>query len=158
VVLDRRDSQASLMTISPPLVEQAGRRGVARRRFPRRWGQFDEPRLEFVGPDVGDPVADEPTTEIPEPAEAEFEVAPEVGEEGAVPVATSAEVEAEVGAEADPSPVAEAPADLTTMMKPKGRLLGRAFDVTGDQHSVLTGASGVADPVAGELPDAADGS
>jgi hypothetical protein len=182
VMLDRRDRQASLMTISPPLVEQAGRRGVARRRFPRRWGEFDEPRLEFVGPDPeraasveapapgrvddvaagpdgtpGAPAADGPVETESSPVQVDGAVDDAAGDAATVvapdPVAPAPVAPAPVA----PAPVAPAraapartrPDDLSALMKPKGRLLGRAFDLTGDQHSVLTGASG-------RVADAAD--
>ena len=148
------------MTISPPVVEQTGRRAVARRRFPRRWGQFDEPRLEFVGPDTA--VLDEP--------EAELELEPRADPEPALEVESSAETQPTADTEepepdtvADTGPVAK-PTRLTpgprppaaNLLKPRGRLLSRAFDLTGDQHSVLTGASGVALPPDDPPPPDAD--
>ena len=149
VVLDRRDSQASLMTVSPPLVEQAGRRAVTRRRFPRRWGEFDEPRLEFVGPDPGstlgeqasvehasvEPVEESPTDVRPQ-TETSAEARPEEPEVGE-PVEPVSPVEIE-GADGAKRPPIVSSGQLGALLQPKGRLLSRAFESTGDQRSALT--------------------
>lgn len=130
------------MTISPPVVEQAGRRGVARRRFPRRWGEFDEPRLEFVGPDAPQLDAD-PDVAPDAVEELGAHRGPEVDQPTDHVDAEAAASSEERDASADTASGAPQRADLEVLLKPKGRLLSRAFDLTGDQHSVLTGASGV---------------
>ena len=166
VVLDRRDSQASLLTVSPPVLEQAGRRGVTRRRFPRRWGQFDEPRLEFVGPDQAnepehelepEPVSAPPEAEavvvtwepeplVPAPSEPASELATEPEPEPELEPEPEPDPEPELEPEPEPAPEPAPAQELTKLLKPKGRLLSRAFDLTGDQRSVLTEAGRAVPP------------
>lgn len=139
VVLDRRTSQASLMT---PAVEPPPR-PAARPRIARAWGQFEAPRLEFVGDaDSSAPgpvpavvVTAPPVIEEPEPAP---EPAPEPEPEPEpVPVP-------EPVPEPEPAPAAAAATEK--LLQPKGRLLSRAFEATGYQRSAITQTARPEDP------------
>jgi hypothetical protein len=149
VVVDRRGAQTAIRTSSPvATVQRVAPRRVAR----RRWGSFEEPTLEFTRDDVlGDPddvtllvtpISIEPVIEdvviTPEPPP----VPPEVGQEPEPPAAIAQPVvepvvdepEVEVPVPAEP----EVADDLTKLLKPRGGLLGRAFEATGHQRSALT--------------------
>lgn len=192
VVLDRRSSQAELVTSSAGAAPAAAAASSAapapqapRRRFRRGWGQFDELPLEFASPaarmappapvvespPVAAPVAPEPIAPepiAPEPVVAQPVVAEPVVVEPVVvepvapePVAPEPIVAAEVVAEPEaPAPnratrrrsakqERSASQDTAAMLKPKGRLLSRAFESSGPQRSVLTDGLGI-DPETGE--------
>ena len=165
VVIDRRDPQSSIVAAEQvPLVDQV----PSRPRIARRWGQFDEPRLEFTG-DAGaramsarpaahltppPPVVEAPPLERRTVVAAEAVVAapdlePEVIEpepivaatEVTEPVAEAVVPEPESRAEPEADAKAEIVDDLSDLMKPTGRLLSRAFKSGGDQKSVLTVAA-----------------
>lgn len=187
VVLDRRASQAELVT-SAAEPASAPTAHTQRRRFRRGWGQFDELPLDFAratavvaSPPAPSPVVEASPVVPPSPVvgpppveEAPPIVEPAADREpvGVTEVAVEAPVLDDVAAEPEsPSrPVRRRPAkqdraasqDTAAMLKPKGRLLSRAFESAGPQRSVLTDGLGIdpetAEPVADAAPvaDTAD--
>ena len=123
----------------PPAVKKAPRRRA------RSWGHLDAPRLEFSGPEievtarstapVAVPAPEPPPEPEPEVVLATVEPAPEVEPPAPAPEPEPSAPEPEP----EPEPEVVAPADdLADLLKPKGGLLGRAFQATGPQRSALT--------------------
>jgi hypothetical protein len=143
VVVDRRGAQTAIRTTTPAATVQ---RVAPRRLARRRWGSFDEPTLEFTRDDdaLGDPndVTLLVTPILPEPPPVPPEVAPAI--EPVPEVVVVVEVAPEPEPEPEPEPVLESEQeaavadDLTQLLKPRGGLLGRAFEATGHQRSALT--------------------
>ena len=121
VVVDRRDDQTLIVSPRAPTVDHAPP-GRAPRRAPRRWGQLDEPRLEFTVDEtaVTEPGVAEVLVEhlAVEPAVESAVVDPELVEPGPVEAGPIESVPAR------PAPID----DLTELLRPKGRLLSRAFE------------------------------
>jgi hypothetical protein len=129
VVVDRRGSQTTIVTA--PAVEAAGATAGAR-RVRRRWGSFEAPTLEFTTADEPELTATVATEPVPEPMTAP--VAAPVTQPVPEPVAQPVP---EAVAQPVPEPVAVAD-DLGDLLKPRGGLLGRAFESTGPQRSAIT--------------------
>jgi hypothetical protein len=142
VVVDRRGSQTTIVTA--PAVEAAGTTGGTR-RVRRRWGSFEAPTLEFTTAEEPEPTPEpEPVpAPVPEPVaahvpEPESEpVAGPVSEPEPVEPAVSEAVAAD-GPPDPPSPPTPVADDLGDLLKPRGGLLGRAFESTGPQRSAIT--------------------
>ena len=146
VVVDRRGAQTTIL--AAPGVSGPGR-PAERRALRRRWGSFEEPTLDFTASEavthaaavVAESVAapeSEPEPEVavvaapvPEP-ESEPEVDPEAT------VASEPTAEPEPEPEPEPESTTGSPEDMQRLLHPRGGLLGRAFEATGHQRSVLT--------------------
>ena len=103
--------------------------------------------------DLGEPEPVEPEPVEPEPVAVFDPEPPPVPPEGSVRVAVATTIiveepvavpdadpapEALVEPEAESAPQLEVADDLTELLKPRGGLLGRAFEATGPQRSALT--------------------
>ncbi len=160
VVVDRRSAQTVI--VAPSNAPRRPTVGRAPRRVARRWGQIDEPRLEFtVDPEVQqlDPLSE---SALPEPETQQLEPEPGIVEEPEPGIVEEPEPgiveEPEPGIveEPEPGPVelpepgpidlpevvpaavaAERTDDLEALMKPRGRLLSRAFEAGKPHRNLL---------------------
>ena len=149
IVVDRRGLQTTIVT-TPPVTPTETPKRAGPRPVRRRWGSFEAPTLEFtsdasptIEATVEVHVEPEPVALEPEPA---WEPEPVVIEPEPEPVALEPEPEPEpvaVEPEPEPEPQPEPEPvkvldDLGDLLKPRGGLLGRAFEATGEQRSALT--------------------
>jgi hypothetical protein len=129
VVVDRRGAQTTIVTA--PAVAAADP-AAGGRRVRRRWGSFEAPTLEFT---AVEPEALPPEALPPEAAVALPESVPALPETEPIEVRD----EPEPGPAPEPEPVPSAVGDdLGDLLKPRGGLLGRAFESTGPQRSAIT--------------------
>lgn len=134
VVVDRRGAQTTIL--AAPGVSASGR-PVQRRALRRRWGSFEEPTLDFTASEA---VTTAATVVVESVAEPEPEPVPE----GAAASEPTVEPEPEPRPEPEPQPapqpepMTDSPEDMERLLHPRGGLLGRAFEATGHQRSVLT--------------------
>lgn len=123
IVLDRRESQATLLTAAT-VAAAAGDaapapRPTLKRRLPRAWGQFEAPTLEFLA-DADEPDADEPDS-VPAAAAVEMEPATAIVEPEPEPEPEVEVVEPEPESEpvakvVEPEPV---PAPVVEVVEPE---------------------------------------